>query len=159
MAVNHNININLNGKGGGSTLRTSAKRSVKEIKNNASKNMHIPKLLQKYNKTMGGLGAVGGGLKYAGIAGAIAYAGVSTANKIIDIALQVRSASTGEQITIGNIKRVKSYILNPIQYAKDSIWSQGFIQQKIIDRQNQSNDYYRELTGMAIVGNQYGNKR
>jgi len=161
MAQNHTINIRLGGKGGNGTsnLKTSPKRTIVQMKEINSTKMHIPSALKRFNaKVGGGLGSASA-LKYAGVAGAIAYGVVGTANKVLDVALDVHVAKTGNTIGVGNIKRVRKYILNPVSYFVDDIYNYGYLQQVTTNRQNKANDYYRELTGKAIVGNQYGNKR
>lgn len=100
-----------------------------------------------------------GALKRLGIAGAVAYAGVQMANKAMDIYFDIRQASTGDQLMIGNVRRVRNYVMNPAKYFIDDIYNYGFLEQKRVNRQNEQNQYYRELTGKAIVGNQYGQKR
>lgn len=164
MATNHNINVNFRSRGSGggsqSNLKTSAKRGALQIKANANSKSPIPNIISKTQRAMGVSGVSGfGALKTAGVAGAIAFAGVSLANKVADVVMDVYSASTGEEILVGNIRKVRSYVLNPVKYAKDSIYGYGILQSRIIKRQNYENDYHRELSGNLIVGNQYGSKR
>jgi hypothetical protein len=159
MATNHNININLNGSGGQSNLKTSAKRSVQQIRQNNTSKFKLSKVVSKVPQAFNANSYGSGSLKRMGFAGAVAFAGVTLANKALDMYLDIRQASTGDILTTGNIKRTKNYILNPVRYFVDDVYAYGFLQQKITNRQNEQNQYYRELTGKAIVGNQYGVKR
>lgn len=158
MAVNHNININLHGSGGTSS-KTSAKRSITNMKQKNTTSLKLGKVIAKspqmFNANTFGIS----GLKRLGIAGAIAYSTVTIANRVTDIFLDIHQASTGDQLAVGNFRRVRSYVLNPVSYFVDDIYKYGILQQKNINRQNYANEYYRDLTGKAIVGNQYGQKR
>lgn len=156
MAVNHNININLNGSGG--TTKTSAKGAIQNINQKTQNKTKIPNILKKFNARMGGMGAVSG-MKRAGVAGAIGFAVVSTANKVHDIFLDIKQASTGDEVQIGNVRNIKHAFMNPVKYATDLYYNSAILQKRYVARQNYENNYYRELTGKAIAGRQFGNKR
>jgi hypothetical protein len=83
---------------------------------------------------------------------------IKLANKAYDFYLDYDLARTGESMAIGNIKRVKGYVLNPTSYLIDATWGKH-LQQLTVNRQNNANAYYRELSGNLIVGNQYRGQR
>jgi hypothetical protein len=157
MATNHNINVILNGTNGQNRPKTSAVGNVQRIQNKTTPKNPASKLLNSIGNKVGGVPSMRG-ISKMGVAGAVAFALVSSANKVADMAMDVYSASSGEKLLVGNIKKVKSYVLNPIAYAKDSIWTFGVLQSRINKRENYENNYQRELTGKFIVGSQYGKK-
>lgn len=160
MATNHVITVmQKSGKGSSSNLKTSAKRSVTQMRFNNTSKMNLGKIVAKSTQALNPNSLGVNNLKRMGIVGGITYAGVQLANKALEIGLDIHSASTGNQLAVGNIRRTKNYVLNPAKYFIDDIYKYGFLQQRITNRQNESNAYYRELTGKSIVGNQYGEKR
>ena len=160
MATNHVITVmQKSGKGSSSNLKTSAKRNITQMQFNNTSKMNLGKIVSKSAQALNPNSLGVGALKRMGIAGAITFAVVNTANKVLEIGMDIYSASTGNQLAVGNIRRTKNYILNPAKYFIDDIYKYGFLQQRITNRQNESNAYYRELTGKSIVGNQYGDKR
>ena len=157
MPTNHNINVNFRTKGsiGHSSLKTSAKGSIIRIKKEKSRVDTSFDLLKKHPTGSYGFNGISGKTVGLAVSGAV----VGASNKALEIGMTIYSASSGEQITVGNIRKVKRYVFNPAKYFIDDIYNYGFLQQRIVNRQNESNDYYRELTGKAIVGEQYGVKR
>lgn len=160
MPVNHNINVRLfSGKGG--TTKTSAKGSVKRSFQKTSESKELtPRQIARTIRAVrtsdfGALGLFGGegGAMFSSI-----QEMAKTASKLMDYVLDVNLARSGEKIGIGNIKRGKGYMINPVKYGLDATWG-VYLQNLEISRQNQSNDYYRELTGNLIVSKQYGEKR
>jgi len=157
--ANHNINVNLrNGKG---KSKTSANGSVQKISNRMSgSNPTSPKTL---SNNIASAQQPKNGLFGLQSKSALAIAGivVETANKMHDIVLDINMARTGESVSVGNIKRLKKYALSPmgwISYASDATY--GYVLNDFrIARQNTEKDYYRELSGNLIVGNQYGSKK
>jgi hypothetical protein len=162
MSVNHNINVVLRRSSGGSnstTTRTSSVRAVRSIQERTqSRGLNTRSLSRSVRAIrtfdVGALGLFGG-ISGAGLA--LAQETLKTANKALDIYLDINLARTGESMKIGNIKRVKGYILNPSSYVKAMLVNE-FITKPIVNRQNQAKDYYRELSGNMIVGSQYGKR-
>jgi len=159
MSVNHNINVVLRKSSGGSnstTTRTSSVRAVRSIQERTqSKGLNTRSLSRTVRAIrtfdVGALGLFGG-ISGAGLA--LAQEAIKTANKIHDFYLDYSLARTGETMSIGNVKRIKGYILNPTAYIRDATWG-VFLQKLAIARENTENEYYRELSGNLIVGNQY----
>lgn len=156
MANNHVINVNFKQKGTGvSSLKTSAKSSIIKI---GSKQQSLNPSFQTLKKHPTSNFSLQG---FFGKSLALAISGVTVAiaNKALDIGMDIYQASTGNQLTVGNIKRVRSYIFRPKEYFVDGIYKYGYLQEKVVSRQNYENNYHRELTGNLIIGNQYGSKR
>jgi len=160
--ANHNINVNLrSGKG---KSKTSANGSVQKISQRMSgSNPTSPKSLSNgMDKDMGMGKQIGSFFGYvAKSALGISGITVASASKVHDMILDINMARTGESVSVGNIKQFKKYAISPIgwiNYAKDS--SYGYMLDDFrIARQNTEKDYYRELSGNLIVGNQYGSKK
>ena len=160
--ANHNINVNLrNGKG---KSKTSANGSVHKISNRMSgSNPTSPKSLSNNVGKSSSIGQYASSLFGFVAKSALGISGISvaTASKIHDVILDVNMARTGESVSTGNIKKFKEYALTPvgwINYAKDATY--GYMLDDFrIARQNTEKDYYRELSGNLIVGNQYGSKK
>ena len=155
--ANHNINVNLrNGKG---KSKTSANGSVQKISQRMSgSNPTSPKALSNISTATNKNSLFGNQSKSAlGMVMAV----VETANKMHDIVLDINMARTGESVSIGNIKKLKKYALSPegwVSYVSDATY--GYVLNDFrIARQNTEKDYYRELSGNLIVGNQYGIKK
>jgi len=162
MAVNHNINVNLR-KGNesiSSSGKTSALRGIKSNNTSRGSNNNSSRQLARTLRTIrtldtGALGLFGG---MGGATMTVIQEGAKLASKVIDIALDINLARTGESINVGNIKRIKGYVLNPQSYIMDATY--GLWLNKLrINRENEANAYYRELSGNLIVSNQYGIKR
>ena len=160
--ANHNINVNLrNGKG---KSKTSANGSVQKISQRMSgSNPTSPKSLSNNMDKDGGMGKQIS-LFFGYVAKSslgISSITVASASKIHDIFLDVNMARTGESVSVGNIKQFKKYALSPVgwwNFAKDATY--GYVLDDFrIARQNTEKDYYRELSGNLIVGNQYGSKK
>jgi len=156
--ANHNINVNL--RRGSSKSKTSANGSVQRISQRMSGSSSTSaKNLAKGLRTIrtldfGNMGLFGG---TSGAGVAIAQEIMKTAYKVADLRLDWLNARTGDAISIGNTKKVIKLFQNPTSIISESYgaWIQGIEN----DRANQSNDYYRELSGNLIVGNQYGSKK
>lgn len=160
MPVNHNINVRLSGSHQKVTNRTSAQGNISKSTGHSGGNKPFgAKQLARGIRAFRTLDAGSLGL-FGGVAGAsIAVVQETTklANKIVDIVLDINMARSGETISIGNIKRVKGYILNPKSFIIEATYGM-WLERLRINRQNQTNAYHRELSGNLIVGNQYRNK-
>jgi protein subunit release factor A len=156
--ANHNINVNLrNGKG---KSKTSANGSVQKISQRMSGSSSTSaKNLAKGLRTLrtldfGNMGLFGG---TSGASMAIAQEVMKTAYKVADLRLDWLNARTGDSISIGNTKKAIRLFQNPTNIISESYGA--WIQSVENDRANKSNDYYRELSGNLIIGNQYGIKK
>lgn len=161
MAVNHNINVNLK-KGAEikSNNKTSAVRGIQSNNTSRKSNNNSARQLARGLRAVrtldtGALGLFGG---MGGATLAVVQEGVKLANKVVDISLDINLARTGESINVGNIKRIKGYILNPSSALIDATYG-VWLNKLRVNRENESNAYYRELSGNLIVSNQYGIKR
>jgi len=161
MAVNHNINVNFrNSTGNLANTRTSAVNSVtRTVERQTSSSLRSVSRGIRAVRTadLGSLGLFGSGSTLSMVATAVQET-IKLANKAYDFYLDYDLARTGESMAIGNIKRVKGYFLNPVSYLVDATWGKH-LQQLTINRQNNANAYYRELSGNLIVGNQYRGQR
>lgn len=161
MAVNHNINVNFRKSAGNlATARTSAVNSVTrttERQTSSSLKSLSRGIRAVRTADLGSLGLFGSGSTLS-MALTVAQEGIKLANKAYDFYLDYDLARTGETMSIGNIKRVKGYFLNPASYVIDVTWGK-YLQQLVVNRQNNANAYYRELSGNLIVGNQYRGQR
>jgi hypothetical protein len=162
MAVNHNINVNLRKgtKSISSRGKTSAVRGIQSNNTSRKSNNNSSRQLARGLRAVrtldtGALGLFGG---MGGATMAVVQETVKIANRVVDIALDINLARTGESINVGNIKRIKGYLLNPQSYIIDATYGLWLNTLKI-NRENESNAYYRELSGNLIVSNQYGIKR
>ena len=157
--ANHNINVNLrNGKG---KSKSSAHGSLQRISQRmGGSNPNATKSLARNFKAINTLDAsqmgLFGGTSNSSIS--IAQEVVKFASKMTDIVLDIQMARTGESIAVGNMRKLKKYILNPISYLSDGSF-EYILNDFRIARQNNENQYYRELSGNLIVGNQYGIKK
>lgn len=160
MAVDHRILVRLtNGRGnggGGTRTRTSAVGSVRRASERTSgvTGRDIARGLRSIRTLDAGSLGLFGSSPAAAITTAIVQESIKLANKVHDIYLNYDLARTGESMSIGNIRRVKGYILNPTSYIVDATWG-VYLQKLAIARENTANAYYRELSGNLIVGNQY----
>jgi len=153
----HDINIINRTSASGRKSRTSATRSVKKITTSGKTN--------KANNVAKALRTVRGAKKMsplemavAGTAiGMLVREGVKTVNKGVDMVLDYQTAKTGEEVTYGNIKRVKNYIMNPVSYLIDSTWGARLIEMQN-KRRNAINDYYQGLTGNMEYSEAFGKK-
>jgi len=158
--ANHNINVNLR-KRGTSRMKTSANGAVLRISDrmggaSPTSSKNIARTIRSLRTgDLGNMGLFGGGAM-AGLA--IAQEVVKTSFKALDILLDITLAKTGEAMSVGNLKRMVSYVKNPTSLLVDATYG-VWLQQMAIDRHNISNAYYRELSGNLIVGNQYGSKK
>jgi hypothetical protein len=156
--ANHNINVNL--RHGSSKSKTSANGSVQKIAQRMSGSSSTSsKNLAKGLRTLrtldfGNMGLFGGN---SGAGMAIAQEVMKTAYKIADLRLDWLNARTGDSISIGNTKKIMNLFKNPTSIISESYGS--WLQSIENDRANKSNEYYRELSGNLIVGNQYGIKK
>lgn len=161
MAVNHNINVNLRHRGQARTrTRTSAVTGVRRINTGRQTSPSSARQLARGIRTVRTMDTANLGL-FGGKSGAIMSVIQETlrlANKAHDVYLSYDLARSGESMSIGNIKRVKGYILNPTAYAIDLTWGR-YLQRLEINRENKANAYYRELSGNLVVGNQYRGQR
>jgi hypothetical protein len=159
MAVNHNINVNLR-QARGTQTRTSAVRGVQKVTTARETSPSSARQLARGLRTVrtldsGSLGLFGG---MGGATMTVVQESVKLANRAVDIYLDINLARTGEVLRVGNIKRVKGYLLNPTKFAVDATYG-VWLQRLRTNRANQENDYYRELSGNLITSNQFGNKR
>ena len=157
---NHTIKVQLNGSGRGGTKGSAVNTLTKNIMSNQKTNSMSSKQLVRGLRTLrtgdlGNLGLFGG--KGGSATMAIVQEVVKVANRVADIAISVNEASSGESIKAGNVRKVKSYFMNPTSYAWDATYG-VYLQKLQISRQNQSNEYYRQLSGNIITGNQFGKK-
>lgn len=161
MAVNHNINVNFRRSSGSMpTTRTSAVNSVTRTteRQTSSSLRSISRGIRAFRTAdLGSLGLFGSSSTMS-MAVTVAQETIKLANKAYDFYLDYDLARTGETMAIGNIKRVKGYVLNPTSYLIDATWGKH-LQQLTVNRQNNANAYYRELSGNLIVGNQYRGQR
>jgi len=157
--ANHNINVKLrNGKGKSKTSANGSVHKISQRMNGSSPNS--TKSLARNFKAINTLDASQMGL-FGGVSNSsisIAQEVVKFASKIADLALDINMARTGESIAVGNMRKLKRYILNPISYLSDGSY-EYVLNDFRIARQNTEKDYYRELSGNLIVGNQYGSKK
>jgi len=157
---NHTIKVQLSGSGRGGTKGSAVNTLTKNIMSNQKTNSMSSKQLVRGLRTLrtgdlGNLGLFGG--KGGSATMAIVQEVVKVANRVADIAISVNEASSGESIKAGNVRKVKSYFMNPTSYAWDATYG-VYLQKLQISRQNQSNEYYRQLSGNIITGNQFGKK-
>lgn len=162
MPVNHNINVNLRSSVNGiSSLRTSAKNSVSKITSKKDDANFNPKNVARGLRMIrtldtSTLGLFGGnfGNPYMWMI----QETVKLSSKVMDYILEYQQAETGNKMRVGNIKRAKGYVLNPMSYIVDGTWG-VHLQRMQIGRENEANAYYRELSGNLIVGDQYKGQR
>jgi hypothetical protein len=156
--ANHNINVNL--RQGNSKSKTSANGTIQRISQRMSgSSSESAKNLAKGIRTIrtldfGNMGLFGG---TSGASLAIAQEVMKTAYKVVDMRLDWLIARTGDSISIGNTKKVLQLFKNPTSIISESY--NAWLQSIENDRANKSNDYYRDLSGNLIVGNQYGSKK
>jgi len=145
-----------------SAVKTATKVSQKTsiINGNSSSGSSL-KALAKGMRTLRthDLGALGlfGGSKGSAI-GLVVQESIKFVNKGIDIAIDVNLAKTGESVRAGNTKRIKGYLLNPASYVIEASYGE-YLRDLTVSRQNIKNEYYRNLTGNLVYGNQYGDKK
>ena len=96
--------------------------------------------------TTASLGAFGG----ATSAIAIAQEATRVASTGIDIYTQIQTAKTGEVMKYRNMQKAKSALLNPVGFIKDMYWSNGYIRNMELARENIKLEYDRQLTGDLI---------
>lgn len=157
MAVDHRILVKLtNQRGGVGRTKTSAVGSVKNTmeKTSGMTGRDIARGLRAVRTLDVGSFGLFGASPAMSITASIVQESLKLANKVHDIYLNYDLARTGESMSIGNIKRVKGYVLNPTSYMLDATWG-VYLQKLAIARENTANAYYRELSGNLIVGNQY----
>jgi hypothetical protein len=160
MAVDHRIVVRLTNQrgngGGGTRTRTSAVGSVRNAAERSSglSGRDIARGLRSVRTLDAGSFGLFGSSPTLSITAAIVQESIKLANKVHDIYLNYELARTGESMSIGNIRRIKGYILNPTSYMLDATWG-VYLQKLAIARENTANAYYRELSGNLIVGNQY----
>lgn len=160
MPVNHNINVRITDNLSGD-IKTSAKGSVKRSFQKTSErgNMTSRKMATAIKGVgAGNVSALGSFGVVAGLGTLVVKQAIQYASKAVDIYVDITQSATGEKIRAGNIKRIKGYLLNPMGFAVDATYG-VWLQSLEVNRQNQANDYYRELTGNLIVSKQYGEKR
>jgi len=92
------------------------------------------------------LGSFGGSMP----AIAIAQEATRIASKGVDIYTQIQTAKTGEVMKYRNIQKAKSALLNPVGFMVDMYWSNGYIKNMEISRENIKLNYDRKLTGDLI---------
>lgn len=157
MPVNHTINVNLRSGKFGTSSRTSAKSNVRNVISGKKSEgtfgaRNVARLIRTVRTAdtsyLGLFGGMGGATM------AVVQEGVKLANRALDIYLDIGLARTGENMSIGNIKRVKGYILNPASFVIEGTYG-VWLQTMRINRQNQSNAFYRELSGNMIAGEQF----
>lgn len=163
MAQDYNIYIK-NGMGGksGARQKLSAKGSIQRANNNKigmSLKKSTSMITGGINSMSSGSGSsvLVGGAKKAGIAGAIAAAIISVADKAITFGINLQEANTGEQIRAHNskatLKTITSFGTN---YLYGGFQNELFTK-KVISRQNFGLDYGREIYQINMNGTK--NKR
>jgi hypothetical protein len=100
----------------------------------------------------GGLNMMSGG---AVPALAVAREVAAIANQAVNIYSQFMEAKTGEGMKYHNMRQGISIITNPMGFAKTAVWDNYILGQMVVNRQNQSLEYDKQLTGSLINGKLY----
>ena len=157
--ANHTINIINKAGMSATTANTSAVKSITNVrdKGNSNKTKNIARGMRMLRTgDVGSLGLMGLGLKMTPI-GLVAQEVIKLVSKGIDMGLNYSSSKTGEDVNVGNIRRIKNYTMNLSSYAMDATWGKRLTDLKN-QRLNSINDYYQGLTGNMEYSKSYGQK-
>jgi hypothetical protein len=135
-------------KGQKTTISTSA---LNNLIKNANSSRNIPSI--SFNKQIFGRGISLNGL---GGAAAVIFGAKKTISTGVNVFTTINSAASGEEISNNNLKAATNLILNPVQSARD-ILVQRFLGDLRVQRQNESLNYQRQLTGNLVYSKNFNN--
>lgn len=145
--------------------KTSSLRSFKNTKSKTSTTdrgenqslKNIAKTLRAFRTLDTGALGLFGGTSKGGIM-MLVQENIKVANSVTDMILDINLAKTGESVGVGNVRRIKGYVLNPTKILIEGTYGE-YLRNLRVDRANVKNEYYRNLTGNIVYGKQYGDKK
>lgn len=93
------------------------------------------------------------GIKIAGGLGSV-YAGIKAIKTGVNIYTSINAAATGEELNNNNLLAIANAFLSPVSFAKD-VAIQTVLGNLRVNRQNQSLEYQRQLTGNLIFSKSF----
>jgi hypothetical protein len=153
--AHHTITIRTEGGAGGGTNVGKPTSAKSQVQNKAHDSLRkISKAIRMASNLDIG-GALSMSSKGAGSVLSAIQTGAMAVSKGVNLYSDVMQAKTGDSIKYHNLRQGVSRITNPISYLKQSIWEYGYLEPMRIDRQNESLNYNRQLTGNVIYSGKY----